>query len=350
MLDGRHLRQVLLNLLGNAIKFTARGEVRLEVRRTDDDRLLFEVTDTGIGIEPGALDKIFEAFTQTEAGATAGGTGLGLAISHHLIKGMGDRLQVDSTPGEGSRFFFALGLVPAPDSAASDDVNVAALPFDARLAPGEELTALVADDSTVNRRILAALLESAGVRVITAAGGLEAVQLTSEHRPDVVFMDLKMSDLDGLEATRRLRFNPQTKDIPVIAVTASTLGDKRQAALDAGCADYLAKPVRAELLFGALQTHLGARFVHGSEMKAAAPPPDYSKTPRRGEIAGRLRQAITIGDVTDLEGLAQELVDGDAQETILGHQIARLVSNFDFDGLRDLASTLSGEAGAHADD
>ena len=350
MLDGRHVRQVLLNLLGNAIKFTAHGEVRLEVGRTDDGRLLFEISDTGMGIEPEALDKIFEAFTQTEAGATAGGTGLGLAISHHLIKRMGDKLQVESTPGEGSRFFFALGLVPAPEPAAPGDVEVAGPPLDARLAPGQELTALVADDSTVNRRILAALLESAGIRVITAAGGLEAVQLTREHRPDVVFMDLKMSDLDGLDATRRLRSDLATTDIPVIAVTASTLGDKRQAALDAGCTDYLAKPVRAERLFGALQKHLGARFVHGSDIDVATTRPDFSQTPRRAEIAGRLRQAITIGDVTDLEGLAQELVDGEAEETSLGHQIARLVSNFDFDGLRDLASTLGEEAARSAGD
>jgi CheY-like chemotaxis protein len=157
-------------------------------------------------------------------------------------------------------------------------------------------------------------------------------------------MDVKMSDLDGLEATRRLRMDPATTNIPIIAVTASTLGDKRQAALEAGCTDYLAKPVRAELLFGTLQTHLGARFVHGGGTEVEAEPPDFSKTPRRAEIAVRLRQAITIGDVTDLEGLAQELVDGEAEEAILGHQIARLVSSFDFDGLRDLASTLGEEA------
>src|SRR5262249_40551512 len=205
VLDGRHLRQVLLNLLGNAIKFTTRGTVRLQIAPTAGDRLLFEVSDTGVGIEPEALHRIFEAFTQTEAGAAAGGTGLGLAISHHLVRSMGDELRVVSVPGEGSRFFFALPLMAATDaSSTQDDTETLSVALDAKLAPGQEVTAIVADDSTVNRRILAALLESAGVHVITAAGGFEAVRLAQEHRPDVIFMDLKMSDLDGLEATRRL--------------------------------------------------------------------------------------------------------------------------------------------------
>ncbi len=118
VLDGRHLRQVLLNLLGNAVKFTAQGEVRLSIEATADDKLYFEVSDTGIGIEPEGLEKIFEAFTQTREGAAAGGTGLGLAISQHLITTMGDELRVESQIGHGSRFYFALPLVPAGDVTA----------------------------------------------------------------------------------------------------------------------------------------------------------------------------------------------------------------------------------------
>jgi two-component system sensor histidine kinase/response regulator len=345
VLDGRHLRQVLLNLLGNAIKFTARGEVGLRVTVSDEGRLFFEVFDTGIGIESEALEQIFEAFTQTDAGAAAGGTGLGLAISHHLIRSMGDELRVESTPGRGSRFFFALPLVRAADAPPSAEAVDAAGMSDARLEPGQEITALVVDDSTVNRRILAALLESAGVRVITAAGGIEAVRLAQEHRPDVIFMDLKMTDLDGLEAARRIAADPATARIPVIAVTASTLGDRRQAARDAGCADYLPKPVRAESLFAALQTHVGVRFVSAQPAAAAGAAAFVLPAgPQRRGLAERLRAAIAIGDVTDLQGLAQELVAGDAQENVVGQRIARLVSEFDFDGLRDLAATLAVES------
>ena len=118
VVDGRHLRQVLLNLLGNAVKFTHQGEVRLAIEAIDAARLYFEGSDTGVGIEPEALGRIFDAFTQTRAGAAAGGTGLGLAISRHLIRTMGDELRVESTPGAGSRFSFALALVPAAGGAS----------------------------------------------------------------------------------------------------------------------------------------------------------------------------------------------------------------------------------------
>ena len=171
--------------------------------------------DTGIGIEAENLSAVFQAFRQTRSGAELGGTGLGLTISHRLVRSMGGELKVESAPGKGSRFYFELPLVEAEEITApvSADTDSEALSSDARLAPGEHLTALVADDSSVNRRILASLLESAGVHVITAAGGLEAVELGRTHRPDIVLMDLRMSDLSGFEATgawaptrRRRRF------------------------------------------------------------------------------------------------------------------------------------------------
>jgi len=346
VLDGRHLRQVLLNLLGNAIKFTSRGTVRLQIGPTTDNRLLFEVIDTGIGIEPEALHRIFEAFTQTEEGAAAGGTGLGLTISHHLIRRMGDELQVASVPGEGSRFFFALPLVAATAaSPAQQDAEAPSAALNAKLAPGQDVTALVADDSTVNRRILAALLESAGVHVMAAAGGLEAVRLAQEYRPDVIFMDLKMNDLDGLEATRRLGADSSTARIPVIAVTASILDDRRQVAFEAGCVDYLVKPVKAESLFAALQTHLGVRFVSDVPEETGVTTLNLSNVSHRVSVASRLREAVAIGDVTELESLARELVSGDTQDSLLGERIARLTSSFDFDALRELAASIPTERG-----
>jgi PAS domain S-box-containing protein len=345
VLDGRHLRQVLLNLLGNAVKFTAQGEVRLIIEAVDDARLYFEVSDTGIGIAPEAITRIFEAFNQTREGAAAGGTGLGLAISRHLIQTMGDELKVESTPGQGSRFFFALPLVSAADdrSDADDEAIMAAEPsLDARLAPGQDLAALVADDSTVNRRILARLLESAGVRVITAAGGVEALRLAREHRPDVVFMDLRMGDIDGLEVTRRMKADPALAAVPVIAVTASAFGDTRDAARAAGCVAYLSKPVRAESLFAALHDHLGVLFESSAPPAAPAADPELADHSRRVTLAMRLNEAAAIGSVTDLEGLAQELAVGDPGEAGLGRQIARLAAEFEFDELRALARRLAG--------
>jgi PAS domain S-box-containing protein len=341
VLDGRHLRQALLNLLGNAIKFTAAGEVRLLITRADATHLGFEVSDTGPGIEPEELTEIFAAFAQTKAGAAAGGTGLGLTICHHLVAKMGGNLTVESVVGVGSRFAFTLPLrrghaVTTPAPHASEALEP---PPDARLAPGETFTALVVDDSTVNRRILAGLLESAGLTVITAAGGIEAIELARAHRPAIVFMDLKMADLDGLEATRRLAQDPTTATIPVIAVTASALGDVRQHARDAGCVDYLSKPIRSQALWGMLQIHLGARFVSGSDRRPVgdAVPIDLD---RGSVVAARLRNAVALGDISDVQNLARHLMAGDPVEAAIGERIHRLATNFDFIGLRDLADSL----------
>jgi PAS domain S-box-containing protein len=340
VLDARHLRQVLLNLLGNAIKFTADGEVRLAITRSDDNHLLFEVSDTGVGIEPEALTAIFAAFAQTKTGAAAGGTGLGLAISDHLIGRMGGALEVESEVGRGSRFFFTLPLVAAREPVGADHHDEAIPALDARLAPGEHLSALVVDDSLANRHILASLLESAGATVMTASGGLEAIELARAHRPQVIFMDLKMDDLDGLEATRRLARDPLTAAIPVIAVTASALGDARQAARDAGCVDYLSKPIRVPLLFGMLQTHLGVKFVSDSR-QAPASEPSPIHADRRLEVATRLRNAVALGDVGEIQDLARHLMQGEAAEAAFGERITRLATNFDFAGLSELADSLT---------
>ena len=341
VLDDRHLRQVLLNLLGNAIKFTAAGEVRLAIDADGAGRLAFEVSDTGAGIEPEALTEIFEAFAQTRSGAAAGGSGLGLTISDHLIRKMGGELKVESVLGQGSRFRFTLPLVAAREEArpGRGDWDAALPALEARLAPGERVTALVVDDSTANRHILTGLLESAGVRVIAAQGGLEGLSLAQAHQPDVVFMDLKMTDLDGLEATRRLAQDPATAAIPVIAVTASAFGDVRQTVRAAGCVDYLSKPIRVQLLFGMLQRHLGVRFVSATDHPAAREE-RLTDTDRRGQIATRLRDAIAVGDVTEIQALAQRLLAGDTGEAAVGERINRLAMNFDFEGLGKLADSL----------
>ncbi len=350
VLDGRHVRQVLLNLLGNAVKFTPQGEVQLIISIVSKSgggrRLRFDVVDTGIGIEAENLSAVFQAFRQTRSGAELGGTGLGLTISHRLVRGMGGELKVESTPGKGSRFYFELPLIEAEEPAtaqAAPDTDAATLSSDARLAPGEHLTALVADDSSVNRRILASLLESAGVRVITAAGGIEAVELARTHRPDVVLMDLRMADLNGFEATRRLAGDEATAAIPVIAVSASAWDEVRDAAREAGCVDFLPKPVRADVLFARLQRYTGVRFVSPIENSETALPPLTSIGPGDGvrRLASRIREAAAIGSVADLDAIADELSNegGDVPGT-LGRRIAVLTAAFDYDALLRLAESL----------
>ena len=340
MLDGRHLRQVLLNLLGNAVKFTSQGEIRLEIAQRDGQRLRFDVIDTGIGIEPHNLTAVFQAFRQTKSGAELGGTGLGLTISHRLVRAMGGELKVESTPGKGSRFWFELPLIeveePAlvPADSAGETVS-----SDARLAPGEQLTVLVADDSSVNRRILAGLLESAGVRVISAAGGLEAVELARAHRPGLVLMDLRMSDLSGFEATRRLAADQATASIPVLAVSASAWAEVRQQAREAGCLDFLPKPVKADVLFAKLQRFTGARFVSPAA-KPETPLPRLTPDIPTRDLAARIRDAAAIGSVADLDALAEELSAAGAAPSALGQRIAALTATFDYEALLRLAESL----------
>jgi PAS domain S-box-containing protein len=346
VLDGRHVRQILLNLLGNAIKFTQQGGVSLTIDAVGEDlssgalakedAIRFVVSDTGPGIAPEELTKIFDAFTQTTAGAAAGGTGLGLTISRHLLDIMGAELNVESSVGQGSRFFFTLPLVADSDEMVERADGRPSL--HARLAPGQQVTALVVDDNTVSRRILASLLESAGLQVITATGGLEAIALTKEHQPNIVFMDVKMADLDGFSATRRLAADAKTKHIPVIAVTASALGDTRTAAREAGCVAYLPKPVRAEALFASLATHLMLTFEWDTATEA--PQDAIAIETRHAPLAARLRDAVAIGAVTDLHALAGALTSGDEQDAALGRRISTLAANFDFEGIRELAESL----------
>jgi CheY-like chemotaxis protein len=217
--------------------------------------------------------------------------------------------------------------------------------LDAQLAPDQTLTALVADDSTLNRRILGDLLESAGFRVVRATGGHEAIRLVHEHRPDVVLMDLRMPDLDGLEATRRLRSDPATAHIPVIAVTASALGDAPAAAREAGCVDYIPKPIRAQALFAALQNHLHVRFIARPKQPSASAAPELDPA-RRLIIASGIRQAADVGDVTAVETLVAEMTANGA-EAAVAQRIQHLAAAFDFDALRALADELSAET-AHA--
>ena len=343
VLDGRHLRQVLLNLLGNAVKFTPQGEVRLQVR--GGSKLAFDVIDTGIGIEAENLTAVFQAFRQTRAGSEAGGTGLGLTISHRLVRSMGGELRVESTPGQGSRFTFELPLVVADDAPAlvTSEAGAEALSSDARLASNGHLTVLVADDSSVNRRILASLLESAGVRVITAAGGAEAIELARAHRPDAILMDLRMSDVSGFEATRRLIADEATTAIPVIAVSASAWAEVRQQARDAGCVDFVAKPVKADVLFAKLQRFTGARFVTPATDADTALPVLAGSVDVRS-LATRIRDAAAIGSVADLDAIAEQLSAAGDPPGTLGRRIASLTAAFDYDALLRLAASLEQQA------
>ncbi|NRF69587.1 response regulator [Aquincola sp. S2] len=262
MVDERRLRQVLLNLLGNAAKFTDAGSVRLLVR-TDaagdepaGTTLRFEVHDSGIGISAADLALLFQPFQQVgEQQRRRGGTGLGLAISRQLVRHMGGDIAVRSMPGEGSCFSFALRL-PV--------LAVPALPAAPRIVTGYEgprKTILVVDDVAQNRNVLTDMLRPLGFRVEEAGDGEEGLAQAVTLRPDIVLMDNVMPVLDGLEATRRLRRLPGLERVPVIAISASAAGDGEARALDAGADAFLTKPFRADELLTLLARYLGITLV-----------------------------------------------------------------------------------------
>jgi len=241
--DRTKLKQSLLNLLGNASKFTQQGRIALELRR-DNGEMSFIVTDTGIGMTEEQLGRLFQAFSQADASTTRryGGTGLGLAITKHFSEMLGGRITVESEVGVGSIFTMTLPIQTAPAIAAgSEPAAVLPIPNDA----DDRALVMVVDDDPASRELLAAIVRREGYRVIEAANGEAALSLARQHRPDIVTLDVLMPRLDGWAVLAALKSDPSLRDIPVIIVTV--LAD-RGIALSLGAAEFVTKPVdRARL-------------------------------------------------------------------------------------------------------
>jgi PAS domain S-box-containing protein len=256
--DPTRLTQALLNLVGNAVKFTQQGSVRLRVSATDtaDDhlRLRCDVIDTGIGIPQEAQARIFDAFEQADGSTTRrfGGTGLGLAITRRLVQAMGGSLQMRSEPGRGSHFWFDVDLRRARGDARAKDRadaigDAAGL---RRIYRGARL--LLAEDHPMNQLVALELLRSAGMSVDLADDGIQAVELARHNVYDLILMDMQMPRLDGLEATRLIRAMPAHAATPILAMTANAFVEDREACLAAGMNDHLPKPIDMARLYGAL--------------------------------------------------------------------------------------------------
>ncbi|MGH6952996.1 MAG: ATP-binding protein, partial [Alphaproteobacteria bacterium] len=308
--DERRLRQVLMNLLDNAIKYTREGGVALKVGM-HGDRRRFLVEDTGIGIRRAHLAEIFDLFHQVREGRTwAEGTGLGLAICKRLVALMGGTLEVESTPDVGTRFWFDLAL---PASPLQSSPLWAATPPERRIVgiDGAGRRVLVVDDEPDGRALLYRLLGPLGFEVHPVGGGEDAVGAAARLLPDVVLMDIRMPGVDGLEATRRIRARPELRGIVIIAVSASAFEHDRAGCLEAGADDFLAKPFRQERLFQLLATHLGARLIwaeariapgdgsSGADRAGFALPPESTlrtllDLARQGNIGALRKQALRL--------------------------------------------------------
>lgn len=340
--DGLRLRQIVLNLLGNAAKFTIEGHVTLRarpLRRADGCRVVIEVEDSGTGIAFDRQTAIFERFVQADAGVapTFGGTGLGLPISVQLARLMDGDIALDSQPGRGSRFILTLPLVPvadAPDTAAPimpDKAGAAVKPLD------RSLRVLVAEDHDVNQLLIAEMLERLGVTAEIAGNGEEALTLVAtadrEGRPySIVLMDMQMPRLGGLEATRRLRANGHdARRLPIVALTANAYADDVAACLDAGMQSHLAKPLSLHDLRNVLSCWAVAPMVR------TPAPPGFSPAVQERY---RLRRAETLGKVDDL--IRSGSFEGAAVDEVaeLLHKLAGTAGMFGEAELGDRARAL----------
>ncbi len=272
--DPTRVRQVLANLVGNAIKFTRDGSVRIEISATADTaadtstRLSFRVVDTGIGISPEALDQLFAPFTQADSSTTRrfGGTGLGLTISRRLARLLGGDITVESTPGQGSAFTFDLVLAPDDVDPDAEDCAMDArplAPLPAHVDPTQTFDGrvLLVEDNPVNRRVLRKMLERLGVDVEEAADGREGYLMATESMGstrafDMVFLDMHMPVLDGYKTAGMLR--DEGFPAPIVALTASAMSSDRALCIEAGCDDYATKPVQMATLRELVARHLSA--------------------------------------------------------------------------------------------
>jgi len=254
--DPTRLQQALLNYATNAVKFTEKGTVTLRAHKqeeTADSILLrFEVSDTGIGITPEAMSRLFSTFEQADNSMTRkyGGTGLGLAITRRLAEMMGGEAGADSTPGMGSTFWFTVKLKKGDEAAVSTETAVNAEAETRRRYSGHRI--LVADDEPINREVAAMQLEAVDLVVDIAEDGAEAVALARKNRYTAIFMDMQMPKMNGLEATQEVRQLPGYRDTPIIAMTANAFSEDKARCIEAGMNDFLIKPFNPDELFATL--------------------------------------------------------------------------------------------------
>lgn len=258
--DATRIRQILVNLIGNAIKFTEKGRVTLTVdcvdRKPDKAVMHFTITDTGIGIDSAALERLFKPFTQADNSMSRryGGTGLGLAISMRLSQAMGGTLQVQSTVNKGTTFRLILP-VRLPEATVAAPRPQEAPRF---VTPTLKGRVLVVEDDSVNQQVIDLFLKKMNLTPTFAGDGEAAIQTATSDEFDIVLMDCQLPGIDGMEATRRIRQKIGGKPLTIVALTANASTHVREACLAAGMNDFLSKPVRFELLAGLLQRHLPA--------------------------------------------------------------------------------------------
>jgi two-component system sensor histidine kinase EvgS len=314
LLDELRMRQIMVNLIGNAVKFTQKGSIRIEIDGvvTEPEERLhnleIRVVDTGIGVSKHDQESIFESFNQASYGENRkyGGTGLGLTISRKLAQSMNGEIGMSSQLGSGSTFMLTLHQVPASDDQSRSDTDESTYDH-VRFKPA---TVLVADDIDINIQLIASYLRGQPIQILGAEDGEVALETVKRHRPDVILMDIRMPRMNGVDATKHLRDSPETKDIPILAFTASLLNhemDDHRALFDG----YLLKPLRKAFLMQTLSELLPMEDVDApktiSDTTSAAPARDPYLDEIKAVYSDRMIAMSEVLDLADIEILISEL-------------------------------------------
>ena len=339
--DDRKLRQVLINLLGNAVKFTDHGQIRLQVAQ-QGRQYAFDIEDTGPGVGEEARERIFEPFQQAEEGDEKGGTGLGLAITKRQIELMGGALVLESIPGEGSCFSFELTLPPAEGALTiTKEETCRAL----RVSRGQRVCAMVVDDVEDNREVLSGFLQRAGIEVVEAKDGAEALEQFARERPDIVFMDVRMPVMDGVSAVGQIRERWPGEQVVCVAITASGLLRDPSYYTDSGFDDFIGKPFLFETVCACIARHLHVELERepAREITPSAKPPtaDPGAAPLSAALRDRLLAAAEINALTEIESLIAELKLLDPEARALAQRLDSLLLKYDTDGIADLVRRTS---------
>ena len=343
--DQGKLRQTLINILGNAVKFTPQGSITLRVSR-DGRKLFFEVEDTGVGIAREEMAMVFDVFVLSASGQESKqGSGLGIPISQKFVNMMGGELTVESEVGKGTifRFDIELHIVDGADEAVSDSERKVI-----GLERGqEEFRILVVEDNNLSRKLLVTLLTKVGFEVREAPDGQEAVDVWKEWRPHLIWMDLRMPVLDGYEATEHIRLlskdSKALSDTKIIALTASAFEENKARAFASGCDDFVRKPFRESEIFTIMAKQLGVRYVYGDDAEASPSVPSaellnnsdlatqVSELPE--EIVERLAVAADLCDADRIDQIIDEIK---TRNLALAKALSRFSRKFDYDRIMQL--------------
>lgn len=335
--DEGKLRQVLINLISNGIKFTRHGGITVKIDYNAAGRVIFAVIDTGVGIEEPELSRVFDIFTQAKSGQESQeGTGLGLPISRRFVRLMGGEITVQSELNKGSVFTFDIEAEPSEAAPAHDPAPRKKEVIG--LAPGQPCyRILVAEDRLESRMLLVKLLEPVGFEVLTAVDGQEVIELYQSHAPDLIFMDMRMPGMDGYEATRRIKAAGQ--HIPIIALTASAFEHERERILACGCDDFIRKPLNITEIFEKIAQHLPIQFVYKDQTSELVPVHASLSTDDLIHLPDdwllQLNRAAMAANADDVSALIEQIRD---QHTTLANELSRLVNGFRFDILMEMST------------